>query len=270
MDHAQNKCRRVSFANCEKLAGEAHISRQGGLVVNVAERFNINLRGRGTQPMLFAHGYGGDQSMWRWVAPAFEQDYRVILFDLAGSGHAHPSAYNRIRHATLRGYARDVLEIIAALDLKNVVFVGHAVSAILGVLAAIERPEPFARLILVGASPCYIDGEGYAGGFAREDIDGLIDAIDNNAQPDMSRAFARVTFLSDNRADLARVSTRTLILQATDDVIAPVEVGRYMHASLRESELVLLEARGHCPHMSEPARTIAAMQRFLSRDADHA
>ena len=256
--------------------------------MDVKQRFNVNLSGQGTQPMVFAHGYGCDQSMWRWVAPAFERDYRVVLFDLAGSGQADPSAYDRMRHATLRGYARDVLELVTELDLHDVIFVGHSVSAIIGILAAIERPEHFARLILVGPSPCYIDAGDYRGGFSREDIDGLLDALDSNylgwadtseqAEPetgvgrtraDIARAFARVAFLSDNRPDLAHVHTRSLILQVTDDLIAPVTVGEYMQRSLCQSELVLLESRGHCPQISVPAQTIAAMRGFLGCDAAH-
>lgn len=250
--------------------------------------------------MLFAHGYGCDQSMWRWISPAFEHDYRVLLFDLAGSGHAHPSTYDRIRHASLRGYARDVLDIMTELDLHDVVFVGHSVSTVIGILAAIERPEYFARLILVAPSPCYLNREGYTGGFSQKDIDGLIDALDSNylgwasslapvlmdapdhpqliqeleqgvcrAHPDIARAFAKVTFLSDNRSDLAHVSTRSLILQVTDDMIAPVEVGRFMQSQLADSELVMVDARGHCPHLSAPTETIDAMRSFLSRNAGH-
>jgi len=251
--------------------------------------------------MLFAHGYGCDQSMWRWVAPAFERDYRVILFDLAGSGRAQPSAYDRVRHATLQGYAHDVLDIMSELDLHDVVFVGHSVSTIIGILAAIERPEHFDRLVLVAPSPCYIDTADYHGGLSLHDIDGLIDALDSNylgwasstapvimgtperpelvqdlensfcrTHPDIARSFAKVTFLSDNRADLRDVRTRALILQATDDVVAPVAVGQYMHEELCASELVLVDARGHCPHMSAPAQTIAAMQSFLARDPPYA
>jgi sigma-B regulation protein RsbQ len=251
--------------------------------------------------MLFAHGYGCDQSMWRMVAPAFEADYRVILFDLAGSGQADPLAYDRGRHSSLLGYAEDIVSIIRELDLRSVIFVGHSVSAMIGVLASILRPDRFDSIIMIGPSPCYINDEGYIGGFAREDIDGLIEAVESNylgwassiapvimgtpdrpelvdelrnsfcrAQPEIARAFAKVTFLSDNRADLPRVRTRSLVLQVKDDVIAPVAVGKFVHQQLNDSELITLETRGHCPHLSAPDLTIAAMRSFLQpkrRDA---
>lgn len=247
--------------------------------------------------MLFAHGFGCDQSMWRLVAPAFEQRYRVILFDLAGSGQADRSAYDRSRHSTLNGYAQDVLDIARALDLRDLIFVGHSVSSMIGALAAIEEPERFSRLIMVGPSPCYINDGEYIGGFSRGDIDGLIDALDSNylgwaramapiimgtperpelalelensfcrTDPTIARAFAKVTFLSDNRSDLARVSTRSLVIQVISDVIAPTSVGEFVHRNLRNSQLALLETRGHCPHLSAPEATIAAMKAFLGRD----
>lgn len=268
--------------------------------MNIEERFHINQSGRGTDAMLFAHGFGCDQSMWRWVAPEFERNHRVVLFDLAGSGRADPTAYDRSRHGSLDGYARDVLDIVDALDLRNVTFVGHSVSSIIGLLAAIEEPERFERLILVSPSPCYINDGTYSGGFSRGDIEGLIDALDSNylgwassmaplimgrpdrldlvqelensfcrTHPDVARAFARVTFLSDNREDLCLVRTPSLILQVTDDVIAPVAVGRFMHDRLPNSELCLVETRGHCPHMSAPRQTVDAMKKYLARHSDH-
>lgn len=236
--------------------------------------------------------------MWRLVAPAFEEQYRVVLFDLAGSGQAHPSAYDRARHSTLEGYASDVLDIITELSLDDVVFVGHSVSAIIGILAAIQRPDCFERLILVAPSPCYLDDGEYVGGFSRADIDGLIDALDSNylgwasamapvimgtpdrpeltreletsfcrTDPEIARAFAKVTFLSDHREALARVDTPSLVLQVARDAIAPVAVGEYMHRKLRRSELALLDASGHCPHLSAPQQTIDAMRAFPRRGA---
>jgi sigma-B regulation protein RsbQ len=263
--------------------------------MNVSEKFRVQVRGSGAQPMMFAHGFGCDQSMWRLVSPAFETGHRVILFDLAGSGRAHPSAYDRVRHATLNGYAQDVLEIVDALDLYDVIFVGHSVSAMIGALASIERPDRFARLVMVGPSPSYINDGDYVGGFTRQDIEGLIDALDSNylgwasaiapvimgtperpeltqelensfcrTQPYIARAFAKVTFLSDNRSDLPRVTTRSLIIQTSEDVIAPVTVGEYLHRHMPASELVVLETRGHCAHLSAPEQTIAAMRSFLN------
>lgn len=265
--------------------------------MDVRERFDVHVRGQGTQPMLFSHGFGCDQSIWRLVAPAFEQSHRVVLFDLAGSGHAHPSAYDRTRHSTLHGYAHDVLDIITALELDDVVFVGHSVSSVIGILAAIERPEAFDSLILVAPSPCYLNDVEYVGGFSREDIDGLIDALDSNylgwarsmapvimgtpdrpelieelenrfcrTDPEIARQFAKVTFLSDNREDLARVRTPSLVMQVARDVIAPVSVGEYMHRRLQQSELAVLDASGHCPHLSAPQETIAAIRAFSRFD----
>jgi sigma-B regulation protein RsbQ len=250
--------------------------------------------------MLFAHGFGCDQSMWRLVAPAFEQRYRVVLFDLAGSGRADRAAYDRARHSTLNGYARDILDIVRELDLREVIFVGHSVSAIIGALAAIEKPDRFASLIMVGPSPCYINDGEYVGGFSRNDIDGLIDSLDSNyfgwasvvapmimgtpdrpelvqelensfcrTDPAIARAFAKVTFLSDNRADLPHVSTPSLVMQVRNDVIAPMSVGHFVHRNLRASELAVLETRGHCPHLSAPEDTIRAMKAFLERE-EHA
>jgi sigma-B regulation protein RsbQ len=267
--------------------------------VNITQQFHIHIRGRGSQPLLFAHGFGCDQSMWRLVAPAFEADYRVILFDLAGSGRADPAAYDRARHSSLAGYAQDVLDIIRELDLKQVVFVGHSVSAMIGALAAIKRPDPFDKLIMVGPSPRYLDDSGYIGGFSRADIDGMLETLDSNylgwassmaavvmgtpdqpelidelknsfcqTHPEVAKAFAKVTFLSDNRLDLPNLRTPALVIQVRDDVIAPVSVGQYVHQQLVNSQLVILNTRGHCPQLSAPELTIQTMRGFLERHAE--
>lgn len=265
--------------------------------MDVRERFHLHIRGQGTQPMLFAHGFGCDQTIWRLVAPAFEESYRVILFDLAGSGQAHPSAYDHGRHSTLHGYAHDVLDIITELGLYDVTFVGHSVGTMIGILAAIERPEHFDSLHLVAPSPCYMNDGDYVGGFSPDDIEGLIDALDSNylgwarsmapvvmgtpdrpeltqelenrfcrADPEIAREFAKVTFLSDHRQDLARVRTPSLVMQVARDLIAPVSVGEYMHRQLERSELAMIDASGHCPHLSAPQQTIAAMRAFSRLD----
>lgn len=257
-------------------------------------RNNVTVTGRGTQPMMFSHGFGCDQHMWRYIVPAFEDDYRIVLFDHVGAGGSDKSAYSRTKYSSLTGYATDVLEICAALDLKDVVFVGHSVSAMIGVLAASREPERFASLIMIGPSPRYIDDAGYVGGFSRSDIDGLLEALDSNylgwssqmapvivgnpdrpefgaeltnsfcrTDPDIAAHFARVTFLSDNRSDLASIRTPSLVLQCSDDVIAPKAVGEYVHAQLPDSELVVLNATGHCPHLTAPDETIAAMKTYL-------
>jgi sigma-B regulation protein RsbQ len=245
--------------------------------------------------MVFAHGFGCDQGMWRYVAPAFEAGYRVVVFDHVGAGGSDLGAYDPARYGRLEGYAADVVEIIEALGLPPVVFVGHSVSAMIGVVAAVGRPELFDRLVLVGPSPRYIDDDGYRGGFGQDEIDELLETMDGNylgwsqhiapvimgvpdrpelgqeltssfcrADPAIARHFARTTFLSDNRADLARVRTPCLVVQCRQDVIAPVEVGRFVHEHLRGSELALLDATGHCPNLSAPGELIAAMTRYLS------
>jgi sigma-B regulation protein RsbQ len=263
--------------------------------VGVVERNNVVLRGPGgAQPMLFAHGFGCDQNMWRHVVPAFEDQYRVVLFDHVGAGGSDLTAYDRGKYSSLDGYASDVLEICRDLELRDVIFVGHSVSAMIGVLASAREAERFARLVLVGPSPRYLDDEGYRGGFTSEDIEGLLESLESNylgwsrqmapvimgrpdrpeleeeltnsfcrTDPEIARHFARVTFTSDNRADLARVRTPALVLQCSDDVIAPTEVGEYVHEQLEASEFVQLRATGHCPNLSAPDETIAAIRNFL-------
>jgi sigma-B regulation protein RsbQ len=263
--------------------------------MSVTARNNVALSGPpGAQPMLFAHGFGCDQNMWRHVAPEFADEYRIVLFDHVGAGKSDLSAYDRRKYATLQGYADDILEICRELELRDVVFVGHSVSAMMGVLAAAQEPDRFAKLILVGPSPRYLDDGDYVGGFTREDIDGLLEQLDSNylgwaqalapaimgtpdrpelgeeltdsfcrTDPEIAKHFARVTFLSDNRADLGRVTLPTLVLQCSDDVIAPTAVGEYVHDRLPNSELVLLSATGHCPNLSAPDETVAAIRAFL-------
>lgn len=264
-------------------------------VLSRVRRNNVRVVGApGGRPMLFAHGFGCDQSMWRLVWPRFAQDHRVVLFDHVGHGGSDRESFDPARYASLDGYASDVLEICAELDLQDVVFVGHSVSAMIGALAAIREPERFARLIMVGPSPRYLDDEGYVGGFARADIDELLGSLDSNflgwsaamapvimgnddqpqlgeeltesfcaTDPEIAKHFARVTFLSDNRADLAAVRAPTLILQCSSDVIAPLAVGEFVHREIPDSELVLLAATGHCPNLSAPEETADAIRSYL-------
>jgi sigma-B regulation protein RsbQ len=263
--------------------------------MDVIERHNIALSGPpDAQPMLFAHGFGCDQHMWRYMVPRFEDRYRVVLFDHVGAGRSDASAYDPERYSSLAAYTEDVLEICRALELDDVVLVGHSVSAMIGALAAIEEPDRFAKLVMVGPSPRYIDDDGYVGGFSAVDIQELLESMDSNylgwstsmapvimgnadrpdlaeeltesfcrTNPEIARRFARVTFMSDNRTDLGRVSTPTLVLQCTDDVIAPVAVGEYVRDALPSSSLVMLDAVGHCPHLSAPAATAAAIDAYL-------
>ncbi len=263
--------------------------------MDVTDRYNVLVSGRPDgQPMMFAHGFGCDQHMWRRVAPRFEAEFRVVLFDHVGAGGSDLTAYDPDRYDSLRGYAEDVLIICRELDLVDVIFVGHSVSAMIGVLAAVAEPDRFAKLVLVGPSPRYIDDGTYVGGFSESDIIDLLESLESNylgwssamapvimgnserpelgeeltesfcrTDPRIARQFARVTFLSDNRADLGKVSTPTLVLQCRDDVIAPVAVGEYVADAMIDSRLVLLDATGHCPNLSAADATSAAIAEFV-------
>ena len=263
--------------------------------MDVIAKHNINFHGAADgQPMLFAHGYGCDQNMWRYVWPEFERDFRVVLFDHVGAGGSDLAAYDTDHHSSLRGYALDVLEICRELDLRDVVFVGHSVSSMVGVLAAVEEPDRFAKLVLVGPSPRYIDDADYVGGFQASDIDEMLESLDSNylgwstamapvimgnpdrpglgeeltasfcrTDPAIAKRFARVTFTSDNRADLDKVATPTLVLQCTEDVIAPITVGEFVRDSIPGAQMVLLNATGHCPNLSAPEQTTEAIAAFV-------
>lgn len=261
--------------------------------MNARLRNNVTITGTGPITLVFAHGFGCDQTVWRFMAPAFVDRYRVVAFDLTGSGHSDLSAYDRERHATLHGYADDLLEIID--DLKApVVYVGHSVSAMIGMLAGIEAPERFLAQVMIAPSPCYIDDGDYRGGFSRGDIDELLETMEANYlgwssamapvimgapnlphlgieltnsfcrnDPDIARHFGRVTFLSDHRADLPQATLPTLILQCSDDLIAPIEVGTWLHKQLAASRLEQVQNVGHCPHMSAPQECVRLTQAFL-------
>jgi sigma-B regulation protein RsbQ len=263
--------------------------------VEVVQRLNVVVSGRPAgQPMVFAHGFGCDHHMWRHVVPSFEDLFQVVLFDQAGAGRSDLTAYDADRYSSLDAYADDVLAICHELDLEDVIFVGHSVAAMIGVLAAVEEPERFAKLVLVGPSPRYIDDGDYVGGFSNSDISELLDSLDSNylgwssamapvimgngdrpelgeeltesfcrMDPQIARQFAEVTFRSDNRADLAKVRTPTLVLQCRQDVIAPVAVGEYVADAIGDSRLVMLDATGHCPNLSAPDATAAAISNFV-------
>lgn len=261
----------------------------------VQKRNNVKVFGSGSQPMLFAHGFGCDQNMWRLVTPAFADDYEIVLFDYVGSGKSDLPSYDADRYSTLDGYASDVLDICHALDLHDVIFVGHSVSGMVGVLAANREPDLFERLILVGPSPRYInDAPDYVGGFEQSDIEGLLETMEKNylgwanflapaimknpdrpelaselessfcsTDPVIARRFAEATFFADNRRDLASVQVPSLIMQCSEDIIAPSTVGEYLSRELPLSTLRNLRATGHCPHMSHPEETIAVMREYL-------
>ena len=261
---------------------------------DVVERNNVTMRGEG-RPIVFAHGFGCSQDMWRLVAPHFVDDHRVVLFDHVGAGASDLSAYRPGKYDSLEGYAGDLVEILEQLDLRDVVFVGHSVGAIIGLLAANRAPSRFGSLVLVGPSPRYVDNDDYTGGFSQADIDALLDGLDANyfgwsetiapvimgapdqpelaeelndsfcrTDPSIARHFARVTFLSDNRRDLAEVTVPTLVIQSSDDVIAPVAVGRYVAAQIPDSELVIVPVTGHCAHLSAPDLVVDSIRTFIS------
>ncbi|TLV03509.1 alpha/beta fold hydrolase [Dyadobacter luticola] len=266
-------------------------------MTDIFKRNNVNIFGTGSKTMLFAHGFGCGQQMWRNIWPAFQDEYRIVLFDYVGSGNSDANAYNPERYRNLNGYAEDVLEICEALNLKDAIFVGHSVSSIVGMLASIKEPAYFDKLVLVGPSPRYINNPEYVGGFERADIEELLDTMDKNyigwanflapaimqnpdqpelaaeltesfcsTDPVIARQFAEATFLSDNRQDLAYVNHPCLILQCSDDMIAPLPVGEYLHSNLTNSSLVVMQATGHCPHLSAPQETVAYIRQFLAQD----
>jgi len=263
--------------------------------MSLLKRHHASIAGEGPTTLVFAHGFGCDQNMWRFVAPAFSDRFRTVCYDLAGNGRYDLSAYDRGRYDSLQGHADDLVALLRQAADGPVVFVGHSVSAMVGLLADIQAPELFAAHVMLGPSPCYINDGDYIGGFSREDIEGLLQTLEGNylgwassmapaimgapgqpelseeltnsfcrTDPDIAAQFARATFLSDNRADLPRLTAPTLILQCSDDLIAPLAVGEYLHRVIPNSTLRIIENVGHCPHLSEPAACIEAIDAFLS------
>lgn len=263
-------------------------------MTDILLRNNVNVSGTGRQPMVFAHGFGCDQNMWRLITPAFADDYRTVLFDYVGAGKSDLSAYDPRRYDTLDGYAQDLLDVCGALGLKDVIVIGHSVSSMVALLAANREPQRFAHIVMVGPSPRYINEAGYVGGFEAADIDGLLETMEKNyigwanflapaiiknaerpelaaeltqsfcsTDPVIARRFAEVTFRSDNRADLRDLAVPSLILQCSDDLVAPLEVGQYVHANTPRSTFRVMRATGHCPHMSHPEETIQLIREYL-------
>lgn len=263
--------------------------------MSVKQRNNVNVQGSGRATLVFAHGFGCDQHMWRFLAPIFAAEYKIVLFDLVGSGNSDAAAYDFDKYSSLEGYADDLLEITDEFADGPVVFIGHSVSATIGLLASIKAPERFIAQVMVGPSPCYINDGGYIGGFSRADIEDLIQTMDSNylgwsstmapaimgapeqpelgqeltnsfcrTDPKIAKHFARVTFLSDHRAEVAQSTTPALILQCSDDIIAPMSVGEYMHKTMPDAQLAVIDNVGHCPHLSAPHASIAAIQQYLS------
>lgn len=262
--------------------------------MDVQGRNNVHVTGEGPATLMFAHGFGCDQNMWRLLIPDFQQRFRVVLFDLVGSGRSDLAAYDRNKYGSLQGHAHDVIEIADRFAQGPLVFIGHSVSAMIGMLADLGAPGRFAAQVMIGPSPCYIDDGTYTGGFTRSDIDSLLETLESNylgwsstmapaimgasdqpelgieltnsfcrTDPDIAKHFARVTFLSDNRADLRHLQTPTLILQCSDDLIAPKSVGEYMSRAMPRATLRVIENVGHCPHLSAPCASMAAIDEFV-------
>ncbi|KZE77784.1 sigma factor sigB regulation protein rsbQ [Paenibacillus jamilae] len=266
------------------------------MTVDILRRNNVKVLGTGSQTIVFAHGFGCDQDMWRYIVPSFIDNYQIVLFDYVGSGDSQIKYYDSKKYSDLQGYAQDVLDIMEALDLRNTIFVGHSVSSMIGMLASIRSPKYFERIVMLGPSPCYVnDLPSYYGGFDKSDIDELLDMMQMNfigwasymapiamqnperqdlteelektfcsRDPHIARQFAEVTFFSDCRFDLQHASIPTLILQCSDDSIAPIEVGDYLHAHLRNSRLQQMRAKGHYPHLSQPGETSNLIKEYLA------
>ncbi len=257
----------------------------------------MKIFGQGNDALLFAHGFGCDQNMWRLITPAFSQNYRIIVFDYVGCGKSEASAYNIERYSTLDGYAQDLIEICEELNLKNITFVGHSVSAMIGAVALIKKTALFSSMVWIGPSPCYVNDDIYTGGFDKKDLDDLLDIMENNYlgwagflapaimkngdRPELAseleesfcatdtfitKRFAKVTFFSDNRNDLSKIKIPVLIMQCADDIIAPESVGDYISAKVANSKIVRMKATGHCPHLSHPKETIQIIQDFLAEN----
>lgn len=265
--------------------------------MSIRKRNHVTISGSGPSTMVFAHGFGCDQNMWRLLAPAYEGRYRTVLFDHVGSGASDLSAYDKTKYDSLEGYASDVVELVEDVATGPVVFVGHSVSAMIGLLANVRRPELFAAQVMIGPSPCYIDDGDYVGGFVRKDIESLLETLEGNylgwasnmapaimgapekpelaieltnsfcrTDPDIAKQFARVTFLSDVRGEVPKLQAPTLVLQCTDDIIAPLAVGEYLRRALPRAKLALIENVGHCPHLSSPSASADAMDTFLQEE----
>jgi sigma-B regulation protein RsbQ len=263
--------------------------------IPVSVRNNVKTSGKGSQPMLFAHGFGCDQHMWRLITSAFEVDYKIVLFDYVGAGKSDLNSYYPDRYASLQGYAQDILDVCVELDLHDVIFVGHSVSCMIGLLAALSNPRIFKKMLMIGPSPCYINEGKYKGGFERADIEGLLETMERNyigwsnflapqimgnadrpelglelsesfcsTDPEIAGRFAKATFFSDNRKDLAKLKIPTLILQCSEDIIAPLEVGQYLSGHIVNSTLKIMRATGHCPQLSAPDETIQLIKEYLA------
>jgi len=261
---------------------------------DILSRNNVKVSGSGNQTLLFAHGFGCDQNVWRHITPAFSRDFKIVTFDYVGAGGSDLSAYSSERYGTLHGYATDILEICEELQLSDVIFVGHSVSSMIGLKAAIRQPDLFKQLIFVAPSASYINDGNYIGGFEKDDLLALFDVMDNNylgwssnmgplvmgnadrpelaeeltksfctTNPKIAKEFARVTFFSDSRAELKALTIPSLTIQCSNDLLAPLEVGRYINNNTPLNAMTVLNATGHCPHLSAPVETTRAIAQFI-------
>jgi len=262
-------------------------------MMSVLKRNNVNVFGEGEKVLFFAHGFGCDQNAWKNIEKKFIKNYKLILFDFVGAGKSDIASYDSQKYSSLNGYANDIIEICDALELQNVIFIGHSVSCMIGALASIKRPDIFEKLIFIGPSPCYISTGDYIGGFDQETIDSLLEVMEEDyinwarsiapsimnsengnkltseltdsfcsIDPIIAKQFAKVTFLSDNRKDLPLIPVKSLTIQCSDDIIAPLAVGKYINKNTSNNTLVVLEAHGHCPHMSHPTETFNIINNF--------
>lgn len=263
--------------------------------LGILEKLNVNVVGAGKPTLLFCNGFNCNQHIWNYLRPRLAVHYHLVFFDQMGTGDSDVTAYKAEKYSTLEAYAQDVIDVCEALDLRQVVLIGHSVGAMIGLLAATKAPAYFSKVVLIAASPCYINEPGYYGGFERQDLLDLLAAMEDNyqswasmfatmlmgqdnpaelgyeltgyfcqADPTIAKQFARLGFLADNRADVAQLQLPTLVLQCTEDVAVPDEVGAYLQTHLPQATLVTLKTTGHCPHLSAPLEVLAELQKFLT------
>lgn len=263
-------------------------------MADVLKRNNVTIRGNGDETIIFGHGFGTDQSAWRHVAKEFDDNYRLVLFDTVGAGTTDPAYFSPNRYSKLEAYAEDLLQVCEAVDLKDAIMVAHSVSGMISLLAALKEPRRFKKIVMVGASPRYLNDEGYKGGFEQEDLTGFYHAMETNyfgwisgfaplamsnperpelakdfaqtlseIRPDIAQSVSRTIFQSDYRKELPKLQTETLIIQASDDIAVPLEVGQYLHDHIPNSKLVNITATGHFPHVSAPEQVTDAIRSFI-------
>jgi sigma-B regulation protein RsbQ len=264
------------------------------LLNDISRRNNVTVLGHGSKTLMFGHGFGCDQNTWRLITPAFEEDYRIILFDYVGAGNSDLSAWDHERYSDLQGYAQDIVDICDDLGFEDVIFIGHSVSSMIGLLAVKLRPTIFEKIVFIGPSPRYINDVDYKGGIEAQDLDDLLELMDSNylgwsamiapsimgnpeqpqlseglaqsfcaTDPEIAKTFARVTFLSDNRADLSLLDIPNLTIQCNDDFLTSKWVAEYINQHTKKNTIAMLDSSGHCPHLSDPNGVIQAIKSFI-------